>query len=450
MSRNLVWFRGSDLRVADQAALRAAAKSDELVCVFLVPSDQQRPGHDRFLRECVRSLGSAVENLGGRLDVLEGDPRSRIPGLAEELGVDEVHTTGGTLPGDVRLDGDLAARLGDRLRLHPGHTLARPGSVRTGSGSPYAVFTPFSNKFRDTVTVDTALPVPDSLPAPPADWSPKPVAFAPPDNGSSFAGGEDAARERLARVPSLMSDYPEHRDRMDLDGTSRLSADLKFGTLSPREVWHVASEGGFVFRTELIWREFNYSIAATRPEVLTEPFRPAWRGFPWRADEQDWTAWRDGLTGYPIVDAACRQLLAEGFVHNRARMVSASFLTKHLLIEYSRGEEHYLTHLVDGDPAQNNAGWQWSAGCGCDAQPWFRIFNPMTQGKRFDPQGDYVRRWVPELRSMPSRWIHEPWLAPASTLEEAGVRLGTDYPQPIVDHKTARERFLATAKSHLG
>jgi deoxyribodipyrimidine photo-lyase len=276
------------------------------------------------------------------------------------------------------------------------------------------------------------------------------VSFEPPAANSPFPGGEQAARARLARLPSLINDYDEHRDRMDLDGTSRLAADLKFGTLSPREVWQVAGERGFVFRTELIWREFNYSIAANRPSVLTEPFRPTWRGFPWRNEEQDWLAWRDGKTGYPIVDAAGRQLLAEGFVHNRARMVSASFLTKHLLIEYARGEEHYLTHLIDGDPAQNNAGWQWSAGCGSDAQPWFRIFNPMTQGKRFDPQGDYVRRWVPELGSMPARWIHEPWSAPAAVVEEAGVSVGTDYPRPVVDHKAARARFLAVAKSHLG
>jgi deoxyribodipyrimidine photo-lyase len=255
----------------------------------------------------------------------------------------------------------------------------------------------------------------------------------------------------MNRLPELVDDYEEARDRMDLDGTSRLSADLKFGTVSPREVWNKCGDKKTAepFRTELIWREFNYDVAATRPHVLTEPFRSAWRGFPWRDDEKGWKAWVDGKTGYPVVDASARQLLAEGFVHNRARMISASFLTKHLLVEYSRGEEHYFNHLIDGDAAQNNAGWQWSAGCGCDAQPWFRIFNPMTQGKRFDPEGHYVRRWVPELADMPARWIHAPWEAPEEVLEKAGVKLGTDYPEPVVDHKEARERFLAAAKSHL-
>jgi deoxyribodipyrimidine photo-lyase len=186
-----------------------------------------------------------------------------------------------------------------------------------------------------------------------------------------------------------------------------------------------------------------------RPELLDEPFRPDFTGFPWQYDEEEWQAWVVGKTGYPVVDAAARQLLGEGFVHNRARMVSASFLCKHLLIDYRRGEAHYMQHLTDGDWAQNNAGWQWSAGCGCDAQPYFRIFNPVTQGEKFDPQGDYVRRWVPELDRMPARYIHRPWQAPDAVLRAAAVRLDETYPRPIVDHRLARERFLAVAAQHL-
>ena len=242
---------------------------------------------------------------------------------------------------------------------------------------------------------------------------------------------------------------------MDQQGTSRLSADLKFGTLSIRTVWNrlladqLQGPGVRGYLNQLLWREFVHSTLWDRPELLEEPYRPAFQGFPWREDESAWSAWVSGTTGYPVVDASARQLLGEGFVHNRARMISASFLTKHLLIDYRQGEAHYLKYLVDGDWAQNNAGWQWSAGCGCDGQPYFRVFNPFTQGEKFDPHGDYVRRWVPELAHMPARYIHRPWDAPENVLVDAGVRLGANYPKPIVDHKFARERYLELAKGHL-
>ena len=242
---------------------------------------------------------------------------------------------------------------------------------------------------------------------------------------------------------------------MDLAGTSRLSADLKFGTISARQVWTAIGNAlgetaaAHSFLNELVWREFTHSTLWDRPELLEQPFRPAFAGFPWRDDEARWQDWVVGKTGYPVVDAASRQLLGEGFVHNRARMISASFLTKHLLIDYRRGEAHYMKYLTDGDWAQNNAGWQWSAGCGCDAQPYFRIFNPVLQGEKFDPQGDYVRRWVPELARLPARHIHRPWQAPDAVLRAAGVELGATYPRPVVEHHFARERFLALAARHL-
>ncbi len=242
---------------------------------------------------------------------------------------------------------------------------------------------------------------------------------------------------------------------MDRAKTSRLSADLKFGTISARQVWTavgnstVRASAASAFINEIIWREFSHSSLWDRPELLHTPFRPGFVGFPWEHDPALWQAWAIGETGYPVVDAASRQLLGEGFVHNRARMKSASFLTKHLLIDYRRGEAHYMKHLTDGDWAQKNAGWQWSAGCGCDAQPYFRIFNPVTQGKKFDPDGEYVRRWVPELGRMPARFIHHPWEAPDDVLRRAGVRLGETYPGPVVEHRFARERFLAVANEHL-
>jgi deoxyribodipyrimidine photo-lyase len=204
-----------------------------------------------------------------------------------------------------------------------------------------------------------------------------------------------------------------------------------------------------VYTNELLWREFTHATLWDRPQLLERPFRADFEGFPWREDDEGWQAWVAGKTGYPVVDAAARQLLQEGFVHNRARMIAASFLTKHQLIHYKAGEAHYMKYLTDGDWAQNNAGWQWSAGCGTDAQPYFRVFNPQLQGEKFDPNGDYVRRYVPELAKLPAKYIHHPWDAPAKVLDAAGVKLGETYPEPIVEHGVARDRFLKIAESHL-
>jgi deoxyribodipyrimidine photo-lyase len=242
---------------------------------------------------------------------------------------------------------------------------------------------------------------------------------------------------------------------MDLPGTSRLSQDLKFGTLSARAAWHAATkalEGKAQerFQAELLWRDFAHHLLFHRPMLLKEPNRPEFGRFPWELDPAGWSAWTTGHTGYPVVDASARQLLRDGFVHNRARMISASFLSKHLRIDYRRGEAHYMKYLTDGDWAQNNAGWQWSAGCGCDAQPYFRIFNPVTQGEKFDPDGAYVREFVPELAGLDSKYIHAPWAAPPLILEAAGVQLGKSYPLPIVDHATSRDLFLKLASVHLG
>jgi deoxyribodipyrimidine photo-lyase len=311
--------------------------------------------------------------------------------------------------------------------------------------------------------VDEPVAAPRSLPPLPADVTADTIPIPScedlgiPTNPAILAGGERFGHERLKRfLRKPAASYSENRDRMDLEGTSRLSADIKFGTLSIRRIWTAVekalagTDAARSFQNELVWREFTYSTLWDRTELLDTPFRPEFVGFPWRYDEASWDAWVTGRTGYPVVDASARQLLGEGFVHNRARMISASFLTKHLLIDYRRGEAHYMKYLTDGDWASNNAGWQWSAGCGCDAQPYFRIFNPMSQGDRFDPEGDYVRRWVPELARMPARYIHRPSEAPHDVLRAAGVRLDENYPRPIVEHRFARERFLTTAARHLG
>ncbi|HSC88896.1 MAG TPA: deoxyribodipyrimidine photo-lyase, partial [Polyangiaceae bacterium] len=383
--------------------------------------------------------------------------------------VDRVVAHRWTEPFARERDRRVAASLSTNLSTHcavpfdlfEGETLLPPGSLRSGSGGPYAVFTPFARAHRAEYSGTAPLPAPSRLPPLPSDIEPNETSLPSlaelglNENPALQRGGEKRARERLSRfVDERLASYADERDRLDHDGTSRLSADLKFGTLSVRTVWHrVASQppsaGRAKFLDELLWREFAHSTLWDRPELLERPFRAAFEGFPWRDDEVAWRAWSEGRTGYPVVDAAARQLLAEGFVHNRARMIAASFLTKHLLIHYRRGEAHYLEFLTDGDWAQNDMGWQWSAGCGVDAQPYFRVFHPVTQGQKFDPEGVYVRRWVPELTRLPTRYIHAPWTAPAAVLEGAGVRLGHDYPEPIVDHAEARAEFLATAARHL-
>ena len=478
--RTLVWFRGKDLRLDDHAPLRDAISHGEVVPLFVADRSFLAPERAskiapriQFLLESLASLAKNIEAKGSRLLVLDGKSVDVIPAAADAIGAQRVVAHEWVEPFARKRDAIVKARLAERgihFELYGGVTLVPPGSVRTQSGGPYGVFTPFSRSVLARLPARTPLPTPRSLPALPegvvdalssAGLTPRP----PPTveelgvsrNPALLAGGERAARGRLrAFLGGAASGYAEERDRMDRDGTSRLSADLKFGTLSVSRVLHEAEQklppGHDLerFRAELLWREFALHTLWDRPEVLERPYRVDFDAFPWRAGRGEaWEAFAKGQTGYPIVDAAARQLLGEGFVHNRARMIAASFLTKHLLIDYRAGEAHYLRYLVDGDWAPNNMGWQWSAGCGCDAQPYFRVFNPMTQGKRYDPAGDYVRRYVPELARLPAKHIHAPWEAPESALRAAGVRLDETYPRPIVDHRDARETFLGLAKEHL-
>jgi deoxyribodipyrimidine photo-lyase len=426
--RTLVWFRGKDLRVADHAPLTEAAARGEIVPLFVLdpyffaPERARRIAHRmQFLLESLRELEQSIARLGSRLLLVEGRSVEVVPRLAALWRVDRVVAQRWCEPFARERDRRVAASLAVPFELFEGELLHAPGTLRGGAGQPFSVFTAFARAFARDVPIGRPLPAPKRLPALPAGVRtrasriPTLKALGIRENPSLPRGGERAAHARLATfLAGPAGDYARLRDRLDLPGTSRLSVDLKFGTLSPRAVWNAVADT--TFRKELVWREFAHSTLWDHPDLLETPFRPEWKRFPWRKDERGWRAWVEGTTGYPLVDAAARQLIAEGFVHNRARMVAASFLVKHLLIDFRRGEEHYLSHLVDGDWANNDLGWQWSAGCGCDAQPWFRIFNPIAQAKRFDPTGTYVRRWAPEPHP------------------------------PIIDHGEARARFLALAR----
>lgn len=467
--RTIVWFRAKDLRLTDHVPLQDALSTGDVIPLFVIEpscfgasSAAHAPHRTQYLLESLVHLSQAIQRLGSRLLLIEGEATEVVPRLVREWKADRVVAHRWVEPRGRARDAKLDRLLDGRLELYEGETLHPPGTLRTQQGKPYSVFSHFARAFRQHHAIASPMPAPQALPKLPRGLGKQ---MAPPPrleslglkrNPSVIRGGEHAAAARLKTfLDQALAGYAQHRDRLDLDGTSRLSADLKFGTLSVRHVWSSvrakagSSQAADVYCNELLWREFTHSTLWDRPEVLRQPFRPDFEGFPWRRDEDTFRAWATGTTGYPVVDAAARQLLGEGFVHNRARMIAASFLCKHLLLDYRLGEAHYMKHLVDGDLAQNNAGWQWSAGCGCDAQPYFRVFNPVTGGKRFDHDGAYVRRWVPELRHLPIRYIHSPWTAPASILSEAGVKLGTTYPTPIVDHSIARQRFLDSARAHL-
>jgi deoxyribodipyrimidine photo-lyase len=465
--RTLVWYRGKDLRVSDHGPLRDALEKGEALCAFVLDPyffaperASELPHRMQFLLESLSSLQRNLERRGGGLVLVPGKSVDVVPRIARRWNVDRVVAHRWTEPfGRVR-DDRVRDALHVPFELWDGETLAPPGSVRTSEGNAFSVFTPFARAHRHTLRVGAPLPAPAALSPVPEVARADNVPLATladlgiVRNPRLPPGGEREARARLARfIEERAGDYDSKRDRLDLAETSRLSQDLKFGTLSVRTVWtevRGALEGPrprawASFSNELLWRDFNHAVLWEDPSLLQRPHRVEFEAFPWEDDERGLTAWREGATGYPVVDAAARQLLREGFVHNRARMIAASFLVKDLRVDYRRGEAHYMKYLTDGDWAQNNAGWQWTAGCGFDAQPYFRVFNPVAQSKKFDVTGAYVRRWVPELAGLPVEHVHAPWECPSEVLRHAGVVLGGTYPRPVVDHAQARTRFLAIA-----
>ena len=465
MAPAIVWFR-RDLRLDDNLPLDAALRGHEAVVPVLVLDEKDRdedlsPPRLRFLAESLRELESDLAARGSRLLVRNGPAGEALALLARETGADAVYSHDDHEPNGRSLAREVEAALapqGTRLRLLSDLHLVLPGSLRTDSGRPYTVFTPFLKRWREA---DKAAPrpAPPRVPTPEAVLEPtfpsiplsRPRALREAGALANPPGGAREARRLWdAFRKTALIRYAAERDVPAASGTSRLSPHLRFGTIGIRRLlaearaaWKDADAPGRasidVFVAELAWREFYASILAENPRVLTESFRPEFERFPWAGGEEAeerFGAWRDGRTGYPIVDAGMRQLAHEGWMHNRVRMIVASFLTKHLLVDWRRGEALFRARLADGDPASNNGGWQWSAGCGTDAQPFFRIFNPVRQGERFDPDGAYVKRWVPELAAWKGagRNLHAPWRAPSPP---------ADYPAPIVDHATARARALA-------
>jgi deoxyribodipyrimidine photo-lyase len=464
MTTALWWIR-RDLRLTDNQALAVAlAQADRVIPVFvldptLLNSPYVGPKRVAFLLGGLRQLDEDLRARGSRLIVRYGNPQEELTGLLTECDAETVFTEEDFTPYARQRDGGVAERL--PLHLVGGPIVHPPGTVLKADGTPYTVFTPFRRKWNTLPPpqMSAIVQAPDRLPTPPEVSSlPIPQEPALPST-VPFPPGETEAQRRLKAFvdgddPPIYR-YAEARDRLDVDGTSRLSPYLHLGMVSARQAMVAAleaiaaapeaeaSKGAETWLDELIWREFYVHILYHFPHVLQQSFRANLRAIPWENDKEAFAAWCEGRTGYPVVDAAMGQLVELGWMHNRARMIVASFLVKDLLIDWRWGERYFMQQLVDGDSASNNGGWQWTAGTGTDAAPYFRIFNPVLQGKKHDPQGAYVRNWVPELAHVPDRFIHQPWKMPLDVQQKAGCIIGQDYPAPIVEHAWARERTLA-------
>lgn len=438
MRREIVWFR-RDLRLHDNPAWAAGSRGDEVWPVFVLdPHLWDRVSHRRraVLAAGLEALDEDLRRRGGRLRIEQGDPTRVIPRLVHDRGAGRVHLNAEVTPYGRMRDAEVA-RLVETVE-HAGHYVHPPGSVLTGGGRPYRVFTPFHRAWTALDPAGTAREGEATVVAEPGEVTPDP-------GPSPVPAGEAAAARRLDGFLARVDRYTVERDRPDLDATSHLSVDLKFGFISPREVLRrvgMGSGGRAAFIRQLAWRDFHAHLLAESPEIVTNPMRPEYRELAWRHDPDGLASWKEGSTGYPLVDAAMRQLVAEGWIHNRLRMVAASFLVKDLLVDWREGERFFRHHLLDGDVAQNVGNWQWVAGTGTDAAPYFRVLNPVTQSRRFDPAGTYIRRWVPELAALSDKAIHAPWETDPSEVSATGVTLGSDYPGPIVDHAEAREEAL--------
>jgi len=442
-TRAIVWFR-RDLRLADNPAWAAASAAADRVTALYVLDPVLLGGAGEFRRTQLlahlHGLDESLQRLGGRLLVRRGTPTTVVPAVVAECGADLVCANADVTPYARRRDRDVNELLGGMLQQWWGNLVHAPGSVLTAKGRTSRVFTPFAAKWSRM-----------GLPSWPEGGRVKvdheqgeelPALQSPPFQ----SGGEEAAADRLLTFSERVDDYEGNRVIPAVDGTSLLSADLRFGTLAPRRVATTigtSTKGRAAFVRQLAWRDWFAHLLWEVPSLVDTALRPELDRIAWENDPADITAWKTGRTGYPLVDAGMRQLATTGWMHNRVRMVVASFLVKDLLVDWRIGERWLRHLLVDGDIAQNAGNWQWVAGTGPDAAPYFRVFNPVVQSQRFDPEGAYITTFVPELANVPAPWIHAPWTAASSELAVAGVTLGGTYPHPIIDHGFARDRAIA-------
>jgi deoxyribodipyrimidine photo-lyase len=476
MKNPIIFWHRQDLRIDDLPGLTAAAATGQPIipCYIL---DGEAPGEWRagaasrwWLHQSLTALATELCQRGASLVLRRGEAIAVLDQLLQETGAGDIYFTRMYEPWAVdlerRVHQHFSAR-GINVKRYGGALLHEPETITNLSGLPYKVFTPFWRSCR--AKAEPALPQPlasttlwwteqirsENL----DDWQ---LCPREPDWAAQWPNlwspGTAGARKKLeAFLLEGINNYSEGRNHPALNCTTQLSAHLHFGEISPREVWHQARytaasrpslEGQIdKFLSEMGWREFSHHLLHHFPEIPEQAFKAPFRQFPWLADKQKLLAWQTGQTGYPLVDAGMRELWHTGFMHNRVRMIVASFLTKHLLIHWREGARWFWETLVDADLANNSSGWQWVAGSGADASPYFRIFNPVIQGEKFDRGGQYIREWVPELASLPDRYLNCPWEAPAKILKEAGITLGEDYPHPIVDHKAARDSALAALAS---
>ena len=466
----ILWLR-QDLRLADNPALRDVAAAHAVIPVFIDDAEaggRWAPGGASrwWLHHSLHSLGADLAKLGSQLILRRGPSQRVLEDLVDRTGADTVVWNRQYEPWatarDTAIKAGLKAR-GISVQSHNAALLHEPWTIRTKDDRPYQVYSPFWRACRASGEPPRPQGGPKALIAPDQwpqsdrldDWRLLPTE---PDWAEglreTWTPGEAGAINRLDTfLDRALNAYKSDRNRPDLDATSGLSPHLHFGEIGPRQVWHAArarmEQAGTAedqaehFLKELVWREFSHHLLFHFPDLPEAPLNQRFAAFPWADDDALLRAWQRGRTGYPIVDAGMRQLWHTGWMHNRVRMIVASFLVKDLLIPWQAGEEWFWDTLVDADLANNAASWQWVAGCGADAAPYFRVFNPVLQGQKFDPQGGYVRHWVPEIAGLPDRWIHSPWEAPETALAEAGIQLGRTYPRPIVDHGTARRNALA-------
>jgi deoxyribodipyrimidine photo-lyase len=467
----LMWFR-RDLRLDDNAALFHALKAARQVhCVFVFDREilDALPRRDRrvvFIHQSLQVLGEALRAKGGGLRVVHGVAREEIPALAAQLGVQAVYANHDDEPQALARDAAVQQQLvehGIAWHSSKDHVVFERSEVLTQSGTPYGVFTPYKNAWLKKLNPFYLRPYPveahaDALSPCPADSCALPslvsMCFEDVDLVTlGLQGGQDRAQVLLQDFLSRMDEYERTRNFPAVKGPSYLSVHLRFGTVSIRQLAALAferaqagSEGAAVWLSELIWRDFYHQVMHHHPHVVSGSFKPAYDSIQWEQGPQAqalFAAWCEGRTGYPLVDAAMAQINQTGYMHNRLRMVVASFLTKDLGLDWRWGERYFAEQLNDFDLAANNGGWQWASSSGCDAQPYFRIFNPISQSQKFDPRGQFIRRYLPQLEALNDKDIHAPWMAAPITLAAAGVNLGVNYPRPVVQHDEARLRTLA-------